>query len=60
MGKIKLTDQNMTVKIDTNHSVVGIDELIDHLIIPSLLGLGFSERLISQYIKSGVLDGNPQ
>ena len=53
-----IKDANLQVKIKTDLDVSGIDVMIDNLIVPVLLGLGYSEKLISQYIKSGVLDDN--
>lgn len=58
MGKIRIKDANLDVKVKTELDVSGIDVMIDNLIVPALLGLGYSENLISQYIQSGVIDGN--
>lgn len=60
MGKIRIKDANLDVKVKTELDVSGIDVMIDNLIVPALLGLGYSEKLISQYIKSGVVDGNKE
>lgn len=60
MPKIRIKDDNLDVIVKTAKDVAGIDRMIDLLIVPALLGLGYSERLISQYIQSGVLDGNKE
>lgn len=57
MAKIRIKDSNLDVNIKTDLDVSGLDVLIDNLIVPALLGLGYSDNLIAQYINSGVING---
>jgi hypothetical protein len=60
MMQIKLNDTNgTTVAIKKEEDLNTIEEYINHLIVPALLGLGFSDKLIGKYIVSDILDTQP-
>jgi hypothetical protein len=60
MIQIKINEANGTtvvVKKEDNFYTVG--EYINYLIVPALLGLGFSDKLIGKHIVSDILDTQP-
>jgi hypothetical protein len=60
MMQIKLNDgTGATITIERDVSLITIEEYINYLIVPALLGLGFSEETIGKHIVSDILDTQP-
>ena len=60
MMQIKLNDgTGATVTIERDITLITIEEYINYLIVPALLGLGFSDKLIGKHIVSDILDTQP-
>lgn len=60
MMQIKLNDgTGATITIERDITLITIEEYINYLIVPALLGLGFSDKLIGKHIVSDILDTQP-
>jgi hypothetical protein len=60
MMQIKLNDgTGATITIERDITLITIEEYINYLIVPALLGLGFSEETIGKQIVSAILDTQP-
>jgi hypothetical protein len=56
MMQIEINDANgTTVTIKKINEINTIEDYINYLIVPALLGLGFSDELIGKYIMSHIL-----
>ena len=61
MMQIEINDANgTTVAIKKEENFSTIEEYINYLIVPALLGLGFSDKLIGKHIVSAILDTQPE
>jgi hypothetical protein len=61
MMQIKLNDgTGATITIERDITLITIEEYINYLIVPALLGLGFSEETIGKHIVSDILDTQPE
>jgi hypothetical protein len=58
--QIKLNDgTGATITIERDITLITIEEYINYLIVPALLSLGFSDKLIGKHIVSDILDTQP-
>ena len=56
MVKLQINDiHGTTITVEVEYEVIQIEDYIDRLIVPALLGLGFSDELLQQYIQSNAL-----
>jgi hypothetical protein len=60
MMQIKLNDgTGATITIERDITLITIEEYINYLIVPALLGVGFSDELVGKYIVSDILHTQP-
>jgi hypothetical protein len=60
MMQIKINDANgTTVVVKKEDIFYSVEEYINYLIVPALLGLGFSEETIGKHIVSDLLHTQP-
>jgi len=60
MIQIKINEANgTTVVVKKEYDLNTIEEYINCLIVPALLGLGFSDELVGKYIVSDILHTQP-
>lgn len=56
MNSITIKQNGQAVTIETDQSVEKLQDLIANLIIPCLLGMTYSDKLIAEYFDSCMVD----